>query len=103
MKTIGLKDRMLKACETQDLGELYESQVDENLYNEKCDYDLDSRGLFFDLYENKFYLCNYVTPHSGWKDAHLNQNPCEFISWVHACTAISDSLENLIEEYFHFE
>jgi hypothetical protein len=98
-----LKEKMLKACERQSLDKLYESQVDENLYNDDCDYDLDSRGLFFDLDTDEFYICYYVTPHSGWKHAHENQNPCFFVAWIDANTAIMNSLENVVNESINFD
>ena len=99
MKNLELKNRMLIASENQSLDSLYEKQVDENLYTDNCDYEKDPTGLFFSLDNDEFYFVDYVTNHSGWKNAHEQQNNCVFLTYVNASTAIMSSLETLIEEH----
>jgi len=91
--------RMRNAAETQDLAELYEEQVDKNLFNEKTDYDRDATGLFFDLDANKFVFITEVTEHNGWREAFEQHNNVVFIDYINAADAVYKDLNELIEQY----
>lgn len=89
--------KMQKAAEVQRLDKLYENQVDSELYTDDCDFEKDPTGLFFDLDKGEFYFVDYVTNHSGWKDAFLSQNNAIFMDYVNANDAICNDLETYIE------
>jgi len=91
--------RMRLAADRQDLGKLYEKQVDKNLFNEKTDYDRDATGLFFDLDENKFVFITEVTEQNGWREAFEQHNNVVFIDYINAADAVYEDLNDLIEQY----
>lgn len=94
--TTGLVDEMLAAADTYNLGELYEQQVDENLYNENADCERDAVGLFYDIKHKTFDFFADVTPSSRLKDAYTRQNDVIFIAFVDVDTAVTGSIEDLI-------
>jgi len=91
--------RMRLAADKQELDLLYEEQVDNNLFNEKTDYDRDATGLFFDLDTNKFVFITEVTEHNGWREAFEQHNNVVFIDYINANDAIYKDLDELIENY----
>lgn len=91
--------RMRLAASKQDLDQLYEEQVDKNLFNDNTDYDRDATGLFFDLDANKFVFITEVTEHNGWREAFEQQNNVVFIDYVNAADALFKDLNDLIEQY----
>jgi hypothetical protein len=90
---------MRKAAEMQDLAELYEEQVDKNLFNEKTDYDRDATGLFFDLDNQEFLFIPEVVKSNGMHEDFEELAIVKLVAYVNAGDALFKSLEQIIDEY----
>jgi hypothetical protein len=90
---------MRKAAEVQDLAELYQEQVDENLFNEKTNYDGDATGLFFDLDNQKFLFIPEVVKGNGMHEDFEKLAIVKLVAYVNAGDALFKSLEQIIDEY----